>query len=157
MSAEQVVDSLSAAGGQHLDVEELTFDPDARRPASNRLTLGGGMGALDTFDPKRVGDPKEKVAGSYYESIETAAEGVRVCEHLKQLAPLMDRVTALRTVNHNVIDEHAAATNFMHIGRPVSGGKLEVFLAENCGLTQQTTRAVQIYDATSFGDEPTSL
>ncbi len=78
-------------------------------------------------------------------------------EHLKQLAPLMDRVTALRTVNHNVIDEHAAATNFMHIGRPVSGGKLEAFLAENCGLTQQTTRAVQIYDATSFGDEPASL
>ena len=40
MSAEQVVDSLCAAAGQRLDVEELTFDPDARRPASNRLTLG---------------------------------------------------------------------------------------------------------------------
>ena len=33
----------------------------------------------------------------------------------------MDRVTAVRTVNHQVIDEHAAATNFMHTGRPVSG------------------------------------
>lgn len=40
MSAEQVVDSLCAAAGQDLAVEELTFDPDARRPASNRLTLG---------------------------------------------------------------------------------------------------------------------
>jgi len=40
MSAEQVVDSLCSAAGQELDVEELTFDPDARRPASNRLTLG---------------------------------------------------------------------------------------------------------------------
>ncbi len=40
MSAEQVVDSLCMAAGQNLDVEELTFDPDARRPASNRLTLG---------------------------------------------------------------------------------------------------------------------
>lgn len=40
MSAEQVVDSLCTAAGQALDVEELTFDPDARRPASNRLTLG---------------------------------------------------------------------------------------------------------------------
>jgi len=85
------------------------------------IWLGGGMGALDTFDPKRVGDPKEKVAGSYYESVETAVAGVRVCEHLKNLAPLMDRVTAVRTVNHKVIDEHAAATNFMHTGRPVSG------------------------------------
>jgi mono/diheme cytochrome c family protein len=40
MSAEQLVDSLCSAAGQKLDVEELTFDPDARRPASNRLTLG---------------------------------------------------------------------------------------------------------------------
>ena len=40
MSAEQVVDSLCSAAGQALDSEELTFDPDARRPASNRLTLG---------------------------------------------------------------------------------------------------------------------
>ncbi len=85
------------------------------------IWLGGGMGALDTFDPKRVGDPKNKVAGSYYESIATAVEGVRVCEHLNRLAPLMDRITAVRTVNHKVIDEHAAATNFMHTGRPVSG------------------------------------
>ena len=40
LTAEQIVDSLHAAGGQVMDVEEFTFDPDARRPASNRLTLG---------------------------------------------------------------------------------------------------------------------
>lgn len=39
-SAEQVVDSLFAASGQDIDVEELTFDPDARRASNNRLTLG---------------------------------------------------------------------------------------------------------------------
>ena len=83
--------------------------------------LGGGMGHIDTFDPKRRGDPEKKKAGSYYESVETAVPGVRVCEHLKRLAPLMDRVTAVRTVHHSVIDEHAAATNQMHTGRPVSG------------------------------------
>ncbi|MCA9223939.1 MAG: DUF1501 domain-containing protein [Pirellulaceae bacterium] len=85
------------------------------------IWLGGGMGAIDTFDPKRRGDATKKQAGSYYEAIDTAVPGVRVCEHLPKLAPLMDRVTAVRTVNHNVIDEHAAATNFMHTGRPVSG------------------------------------
>ena len=85
------------------------------------IWLGGGMGALDTFDPKRKGDPERKVAGSYYESITTAVPEVRVCEHLARLAPMMDRVTAVRTVNHSVIDEHAAATNRMHTGRPVSG------------------------------------
>jgi len=40
LSAEQIVDSLFAAAGQRMDVEELTFDPDGRRPASNRLSLG---------------------------------------------------------------------------------------------------------------------
>lgn len=85
------------------------------------IWLGGGMGHMDTFDPKRLGDPKKKVAGSYYPSIPTAVSGVRVCEHFKRLAPLMDRVTAVRTIHHDVIDEHAAAVNRMHTGRPVSG------------------------------------
>lgn len=85
------------------------------------IWLGGGMGAIDTFDPKRRGDPKAKQAGSYYDAIETAVSGVKVCEHLKKLAPLMDRVTVARTVHHDVIDEHAAAVNRMHTGRPISG------------------------------------
>lgn len=85
------------------------------------IWLGGGMGQIDTFDPKRRGDPKSKRAGSYYDAIDTAVPGVRVCEHLSRMAPLMDRVTAVRTVHHDVIDEHAAATNRMHTGRPISG------------------------------------
>ncbi|HRE81486.1 MAG TPA: DUF1501 domain-containing protein [Opitutaceae bacterium] len=85
------------------------------------IWLGGGMGQIDTFDPKRRGDPSKKLAGSYYDSIPTAVRDVRVCEHLKRTAPLMDRITAVRTVHHDVIDEHAAATNRMHTGRTVSG------------------------------------
>lgn len=85
------------------------------------IWLGGGMGQIDTFDPKRRGDPARKLAGSYYDSIPTAVPGVSVCEHLERTAPLMDRVTAVRTVHHDVINEHAAATNRMHTGRPVSG------------------------------------
>ena len=85
------------------------------------IWLGGGMAQTDTFDPKRRGDPRAKRAGSYYDAIETAVPGVRLCEHLRKTAPLMDRVTAVRTVHHDVIDEHAAATNRMHTGRPISG------------------------------------
>ena len=85
--------------------------------------LGGGMGQIDTFDPKVVGDSKAspKRAGSLYPSIPTAVPGVRVCEHLPKLAGLMDRVTAVRTVNHKVVDEHAFATNLVHTGRTTSG------------------------------------
>jgi len=85
------------------------------------IWLGGGMGQIDTFDPKRLGDPAKKIAGSYYNSIGTAVPNVRVCEHLPKMARLMDRVTAVRTIRHDVIDEHAAATYRMHTGRPVSG------------------------------------
>ncbi len=85
------------------------------------IWLGGGMGQIDTFDPKRKGDPAKKTPGSYYDAIDTAVPGVQVCEHLHKLAPLMDRVTAVRSVHHEVIDEHAAASNRMHTGRPISG------------------------------------
>lgn len=84
------------------------------------IWLGGGMGQIDTFDPKAKGDPKGKKPGSYYDAIETAVPNVKVCEHLADIAPWMDRVTAVRTVHHEVIDEHAAATNRMHTGRPVT-------------------------------------
>lgn len=40
LTAEQIVDSLHTATGAEMDVEELTFVHDGRRPMSSRLTLG---------------------------------------------------------------------------------------------------------------------
>ncbi len=85
------------------------------------IWLGGGMAQIDTFDPKPTRGDGKKQAGSYYPSIETAIPGVPVCEHLPRVARIYDRFVPVRSVNHNVIDEHAAATNRMHTGRPVSG------------------------------------
>lgn len=85
------------------------------------IWLGGGMGQIDSFDPKRKGDPQAKQPGSYYDAVDTSVPGVQVCEHLSRLATRMEHVTAVRTVNHDVIDEHAAATNRMHTGRNISG------------------------------------
>ncbi len=79
------------------------------------------MAQVDTFDPKRLGNPAARVAGSAYRSIPTAVRGVSVSEHLPRTANLMDRMTAIRTVHHNVVDEHAAATNRVHTGRPTTG------------------------------------
>lgn len=85
------------------------------------IWLGGGMGQIDTFDPKRLGDPKAKKPGSYYSAIDTTVNGVQVCEHLPRMAAQMENITAVRSVHHGVIDEHAAATNRMHTGRDISG------------------------------------
>ncbi len=87
------------------------------------IWLGGGMSQIDTFDPKALGDNKatKKKAGSLYPSIATAVPGVRLSEHLPRTAQLMEHVTAVRSVNHKVIDEHAFATNLVHTGRMISG------------------------------------
>jgi hypothetical protein len=85
------------------------------------IWLGGGMAQIDTFDPKAKGDAKGKKAGAYYDAIDTAVPGVKVCQHLPGLAKRMEWITAVRTVHHDVIDEHAAATNRMHTGRRVNG------------------------------------
>ncbi len=83
--------------------------------------LGGGACHIDTWDPKRKGDPKERKAGSYYEAIDTAIAGTQVCEHLPRCAEILDRFNLVRSVHHEVIDEHAAATNRVHTGRPTNG------------------------------------
>ena len=87
------------------------------------IWLGGGACHVDTFDPKRVGDPKQKnkQPGSAYKKIPTAIEGEFLCEHLSGLADRLDRGVVLRSLHHDVIDEHAAAVNRMHVGRPASG------------------------------------
>ena len=54
------------------------------------IWLGGGMAQTDTFDPKQLGDPKTNKPGSYYPSIDTTIPGIRVCEHLSKVAPLME-------------------------------------------------------------------
>ena len=86
------------------------------------IWLGGGMSQIDTFDPKKQGSSKKPYqTGSDYAAIDTAVKGVRVCEHLPQLARRMEQITAVRSCHHQVIDEHAIATNFLHTGRPTSG------------------------------------
>ena len=85
------------------------------------IWLGGGMAQTDTFDPKEVGNSKHGKAGSAYPSIPSNVPGVKLCEHLKACAGLMDRMTVVRTVHHDVIDEHAAAVIRVHTGRPISG------------------------------------
>ena len=81
------------------------------------LWLGGGACHVDTFDPKRVSKGRTD-PGSYYAAVDTAIPGVQLCEHLSRTAKMLDRCAVVRTLHHNVVDEHAAATNRVHTGRP---------------------------------------
>ena len=85
------------------------------------LWLGGGCAQIDTWDPKRKGNALTGEPGTYYDTIPTAVDGIQVCEHLPRSAQIMDRLSIVRTVNHDTINEHAAAVNRMHTGRATSG------------------------------------
>jgi hypothetical protein len=95
--------------------------PHSKADACIMIWLGGGAGHIDTFDPKRRGDPDSDLPGSYYDSIPTAVQGVRVAEHLSRTAKLLDRCVILRTVSHDLVGPHGAASNLMHTGRKPSG------------------------------------
>lgn len=115
-SASFAAATLSASEGS-----DGSLPPAGRAEHCLMVWLGGGMSQIDTFDPKRRGDPKTRTPGSDYAAIDSCVDGVQVCEHLPRMAGRMDRVTAVRSVHHEVIDEHAAAVNRVHTGRPVSG------------------------------------
>ncbi len=85
------------------------------------LWMGGGQSQVDTWDQKRVTKDGRKDPGSAYAGIDTAIPGVQICEHLAAMATRLDRCVPVRSVHHDVIDEHGAAAYQMHIGRPVSG------------------------------------
>jgi len=85
------------------------------------LWLAGGVAHLDTWDPKTLGDPDKRKPGSAYPAISTAIPGVKLCKHLPRTASMLDRFMLVRTVHHSIVDEHSAATNFLHTGRPTQG------------------------------------
>jgi len=101
--------------------DEKALSPRGKADHCIMVWLGGGMSQIDTFDAKPTRGDGKKVAGCYYDLIDTAIPGAPLTEHLPRLAKIYDRCVPVRSVNHNVIDEHAAAVNRMHTGRPVSG------------------------------------
>lgn len=112
----------AALGPRAASAEEAAAEmPRGKAEHCILIWLGGGSCHIDTWDPKRKGDPQAKQAGSYYDAIDTALAGVQVCEHLPRCAGVLDRFNLIRSVHHEVIDEHAAATNRMHTGRPTNG------------------------------------
>ena len=112
LSGHSVLASQAGVDGPQGKAEHVIF-----------LWLGGGMSQIDTFDPKKRGDSKAspKLAGSEYDAVDTAVPGVQFCEHLHRTAKIADRLTAIRSVNHHLVDEHAFGTNFVHTGRLISG------------------------------------
>jgi hypothetical protein len=61
------------------------------------LDLFGGPSHIDTFDPKPAAPPE--IRGEFG-TIPTVLPGIRVCEHLPQLARRLDKLAVIRSVTH---------------------------------------------------------
>jgi hypothetical protein len=90
----------------------LGFAQEARGRAKACILLWmqGAQSQIDTWDLK----PGTATGGPFRE-IETAAPGVRICEHLPRTARQMDKVSLLRTLQSKD-PNHDTATYFLHTG-----------------------------------------
>lgn len=85
-----------------------------QRPAKAKgcilLWMQGAQSQIDTWDLK----PGTETGGPFKE-IETAAPGLRICEHLPHTARQMDKVSLVRTLVSKD-PNHDTATYFLHTG-----------------------------------------
>lgn len=66
----------------------------------------GGPSHVDTFDMKPQAADGIR---SLYQPIASSVPGLNVCEHLPEVAKVMDKVTLLRTVHHHMKNHNSAA------------------------------------------------
>lgn len=93
--------ALAAGEPRPLLADEPVQHPKPRADACILLWMAGGMAAPDTFDPKRylpfeVGLPAEKII-STFPAIDTAVDGVKICQGLEHVAKVLDRGTLIRS------------------------------------------------------------
>src|SRR5476649_1066796 len=86
----------------------------ANRPAQRATSvimvwLSGGPATIDMWDLRP--NAPEGIRGEFRE-INTSADGIRICEHLPQMARIGNKVTIVRSLAHT-IPSHGPATVFM--------------------------------------------
>jgi hypothetical protein len=88
--------------------------PGSTRRATSVIMvwLAGGPATIDMWDLRP--NAPENIRGEFRE-INTSADGIRICEHLPQMARVMDKATIVRSLAHT-IPSHGPATVFMTTG-----------------------------------------
>lgn len=89
--------------------------PSGRAKACILLFMWGGPAQQDTWDPKP--DAPADYRGEF-RPISTSVPGIRICEHLPQLAQRMDDLALIRSMTHDSVD-HTHATHYLLTGRDV--------------------------------------
>jgi hypothetical protein len=86
--------------------EQQTNNPKPRAKSVIFLYQFGGPSQLDMFDMKP--NAPDGIRG-LYEPIATNLPGVPICEHLPQMAKVMDKVCLVRSMHHSMKNHNSAA------------------------------------------------
>ncbi len=103
---------------QLLSLESAARANPTTRATNRRATsvimvwLAGGPATIDMWDLRP--NAPENIRGQFHE-INTSAPGIRICEHLPQMARVADKATIVRSLAHT-IPSHGPATVFMTTG-----------------------------------------
>src|SRR5580704_7298588 len=85
-----------------------TQTPAARRPRAKSVIFlhqFGGPSHHDSFDMKP--EAPAEIRGEY-RPIATSASGISICDRLPHMAPVMNKVTLVRTVHHEMRNHNSA-------------------------------------------------
>jgi uncharacterized protein (DUF1501 family) len=106
--------SIGAVGGSMAGWFEALAGDAAANPQRRRscilLWMSGGPSQMDTFDLK----PGHENGGPFKEAA-TSLPGLRICEHLPELAKRAEQLAIVRSLTSKEGD-HAQATQFVHTG-----------------------------------------
>ncbi len=89
-----------------LKAEGTANAPPVRAKSIIFLYQFGGPSHVDTFDMKP--DAPDGIR-SQYEQIATSVPGLPICEHLPEMAKVMDKVTLIRSMHHNMKNHNSAS------------------------------------------------
>ena len=87
-------------------------NPRRRATSVIMVWLAGGPATIDMWDLRP--DAPENIRGQF-RPINTSANGIQICEHLPNMARVMDKCTIVRSLAHT-IPSHSPATVFMNTG-----------------------------------------
>src|SRR5262249_18124182 len=102
---------FAAAGWPKALGDDIAGEPKKRRTSCILLWMDGGPSQIDTFDLK----PGHANGGPFKE-IDTAAEGIKISEHLPKIAKFMDKMAIIRSMDSKE-NNHPPGTYLMLSGR----------------------------------------
>src|SRR5258706_2316555 len=93
--------TIAAGAVRPLAAAEPIQQPTPTADTCILLWMAGGMGAPDTFDPKRytpfeVGVPVDKIL-STFPAIDTVVDNIKLTQGLEKIAKVIDRGTLIRS------------------------------------------------------------